>query len=293
MFPPFLPSAVTSLQTEYAIALAQWIVRREILTPLSQHKIATAYVQQGKGSRPILLLHGFDSSLLEYRSLIPFLAAANETWAVDLLGFGFTERLPGLPYSPAAIKIHLYSFWQTLIARPMIVVGASMGGATAIDFALTYPQAVHKLILINSVGYTGSFPLGQFLFPPFDALAVEVWRQRKLQPLHLATAFGNWNPALKDALRCAALHLEMPGWQEAFSTFTKSGGYSHLSSKVSRVDKPTLILWSEFDDVLGVGDAEKFQGDISGSRLVWLKNCGHVPQLEQPRTVAQHILSFC
>lgn len=293
MFPQFLPAAVACLQTEHAIALAEQIVRREILTPLSQHKIATAYVQQGKGGAPVLLLHGFDSSLLEYRHLLPLLATEREVWAVDLLGNGFTERLPGLPYNPLAIRTHLYSFWQTLIGRPIILVGASMGGATAIDFTLAYPQAVHKLILINSVGYTGSFPIGQFLFPPFDALAVEVWRQRKLQPLRLAATFSNWNPVLVDALRCAALHLEMPSWQEAFMTFTKSGGYNHLSSRIARVDKPTLILWSERDDVLGVSDAARFQQDIASSQLVWLKDCGHVPQIQRPQAVARYILTFC
>jgi len=291
MFPEFLPTAVKYLQSQSAIALAQNIQRRKIATPLSQQKIATAYIQQGTGGTPILLLHGFDSSLLEYRSLIPLLAQ-NETWAVDLLGFGFTERPAGLSYSPDTIRTHLYCFWQALIAQPVILVGASMGGAAAIDFTLNYPQAVQKLVLINSVGYTGSFPLAQFLFPPLDSLAVEWWRQRKLQPLLLATAFGNWSPVDVEALRCANLHLEMPGWQEAFNIFTKSGGYSTLSRRIRQIDKPTLVLWGKLDDVLGTGDAEKFQRDIAGSQLVWLENCGHVPQIEQPQILAQHIRQF-
>ncbi len=151
---------------------------------------------------------------------------------------------------------------------------------------------MQKLVLLNSVGYTGSFPLGPYLFPPLDALAVEWWRQRKLQPLLLATALGYWNPAEVEALRCANLHLEMPGWQEAFAIFTKSGGYSHLSGKIRQIDKPTLILWGELDDVLGTDNARKFQQDIVNSQLIWLENCGHVPQIEQPQILAQHILKF-
>ena len=221
---------------------------------------------------------------------MPLLAAHNETWAVDLLGFGFTERLQGVNFDPPAIKTHLYHFWKKLLNQPVILVGASMGGATAIDFALTYPNAVQKLVLINSVGYTGSFPFGRFLFPPLDFLAVEYWRQRKLQALFFSGISGE--AATEEAIRCAALHLEMPNWHEAMIAFTKSGGYSNLADKISQIDKPTLILWGEADETLGIADATKFQQAIAHSQLIWLKNCGHVPQLEQPQTTANHLLCF-
>jgi len=71
-----------------------------------------------------LLLHGFDSSVLEVVGCYHYLAAENETWAVDLLGFGFTDRITGIHFSPNAIKIHLYYFWKTL-KQPVILVGAS------------------------------------------------------------------------------------------------------------------------------------------------------------------------
>lgn len=292
MFGSFLPPQVKLLTESTSIALAQSIKRQPIATPLSQQLIATSYVRQGTGGAPILLLHGFDSSVLEFRCLLPLLATQNETWAVDLLGFGFTERVAGIPFSPPAIKTHLYYFWRTLINQPVMLVGTSMGGAAAIDFTLTYPDAVQRLVLINSVGYTGSFPQGRFLFPPLDYLAVEYWRQRKVQALFLSDISGNLEPATLEAIRCAVLHLEMPGWHEAMIAFTKSGGYSDLADKIAQIDKPTLILWGDSDETLGIGDAVKFQQAIAHSQLIWLKNCGHVPQLEQPQITARHILDF-
>ena len=292
MFASFLPSQVKLLKEPTSIALAQSIQRQPIVTPLSQQPIATSYVRQGRGGTPILLLHGFDSSVLEFRSLLPLLAADNETWAVDLLGFGFTNRVTGITFDPCAIKTHLYYFWKTLIDEPVMLVGASMGGAAAIDFTLTYPYAVQRLVLINSVGYTGSFPQGRFLFPPLDYLAVEYWRQRKVQALFVGSISGNLQPATLEAIRCAVLHLEMPGWHEAMIAFTKSGGYSDLADKIAQIHKPTLILWGESDETLGIGDAVKFQRAIAHSQLIWLKNCGHVPQLEQPQTTAEYLLAF-
>ncbi|HEY9845548.1 MAG TPA: alpha/beta hydrolase [Candidatus Caenarcaniphilales bacterium] len=291
MFPSFLPTAVEQLTEPTSINLAKSIQRYSIATALTQRAIATTYVQQGEGGTPLLLLHGFDSSLLEFRQLLPLLAPQNETWAVDLLGFGFTERVGGISYSPPAIKTHLYNFWKTLIHQPVIVVGASMGGAAAIDFTLTHPEAVEKLVLINSVGYSGSFPLGQLLFPPLDFLAVEGWRLRKVQPLFLSTTFG-WDASMVDTLRCATLHLEMPGWHEAMISFTKSGGYHDLANRIPQIDKPTLILWGVLDNMLGADDAVKLRHHIAHSQLIWLPDCGHVPQLEQPQILAQHLLDF-
>ena len=270
--------------------LFQNIKKNPITTPLNSQPISTAYIHQGNNGIPILLLHGFESSLLEFRLLVPLLAAKNETWAVDLLGFGFTQRLKNISYSPDTIKTHLYHFWKTQINKPVILVGASMGGATAIDFTLNYPDSVHQLVLINSVGYSGSFPQGRFLFPPFDYLAVEYWKQRKLQPLFFGETFGNLTNAELTSLQCAALHLDMPNWHEATISFTKSGGYSEIAPRIKEISKPTLILWGEKDETLPMGDAYKFERDIVQSRLIWLR-CGHTPQLELPGEVAEHIAS--
>ncbi|MEO1377802.1 MAG: alpha/beta fold hydrolase, partial [Cyanobacteria bacterium J06635_10] len=155
MFPKFLPAGVEQLTESASIALAQTIEQTSLTTPLSEQSINTTYVHQGSGGTPFLLIHGFDSSVLEYRRLLPLLAAQNETWAVDLLGFGFTDRLAGIKFNPNDIKTHLHCFWKNLINQPVILVGASMGGAAAIDFALTYPEIVEKLVLIDSAGLTG------------------------------------------------------------------------------------------------------------------------------------------
>ncbi|MEH2424975.1 MAG: alpha/beta hydrolase [Nostoc sp.] len=292
MFPNFLPSQVNQLTDPKAIAFVQSIQRIALATPLSQHPILTTYIHKGRGETPILLLHGFDSSILEFRLLLPLLATQNETWAVDLLGFGFTQRQKELTYSPTAIKIHLYNFWKTLINRPIILVGASMGGAAAIEFTLTYPQIVESLVLINSLGYTCAPTFSKYLFPPFDFFAVEYLHQRHILALNLGTVLASFNPKILLAIQCAMLHQEMPGWHDAMISYVKTGGYSDLANRIVLVDKPTLILWGEADGMLPPEDAEKFQQSIANSQLIKLKNCGHAPQLEQPQITSQHIFQF-
>ncbi len=288
----FLPSEIAQLTESTSIALAQSIQQIAITTPLSKQPIKTTYVRQGSGGTPILLLHGFDSSVFEFRRLLPLLAVENETWVVDLLGFGFTERLTEVPFSPAAIKSHFYYFWKTLINQPVILVGASMGGAAAIDFTLAYPEAVKKLVLLDSAGYTAGPNVSKFMFGPLGALATAFLSNPKVRQRISINAYHDKTFASLDAQLCAALHLKSQGWQEALIAFTKSGGYSSFGEKLSEIKQPTLILWGESDQILGIGDAYKFKEAIAHSQLIWIQNCGHVPHLEQPQITAKHILEF-
>lgn len=292
MFISFLPPEIAQLTESTSIALAQSIQQIPIITSLSQQPIPTAYVKRGCGGTPILLLHGFDSSVFEFRRLLPLIASKNEIWIVDLLGFGFTERLPGIPFSPMAIKTHLYSFWETLIKQPVILVGASMGGAAAIDFALEYPQTVQKLVLIDSAGYTDGPDMGKFMFPPLGYLATAFLSNPKIRQRISLNAYYDKSLASLDAQLCAALHLKSQDWRKALVAFTKSGGYRSFGEKLSQIKQQTLILWGDCDQILGTADAYKFKEAIPHSQLIWINNCGHVPHLEQPQMTAQHILEF-
>jgi pimeloyl-ACP methyl ester carboxylesterase len=293
MFPSFLPAVVGQLSEPTSIALAQSIQSQAIATPLSPEAITTTYVHQGSGGIPILLVHGFDSSILEFRRLLPLLARKNETWAMDLLGFGFTDRQPDIAYSPVAIKTHLYFFWETLINQPVILVGASMGGAAAIDFALTYPQVLQKLVLIDSAGLKGGSALSKLTFAPLYSLAAEFLRNPKVRNRICRNAYKNPSLISNDALLCGDLHLKMPNWNKALIAFTKSGGYSGFKfNQLAQIRQPTLILWGDTDKILGTGDAQKFKKAIPQSQQIWIKDSGHIPHLEQPEITAQHILDF-
>ncbi|MEM9924630.1 MAG: alpha/beta hydrolase [Cyanobacteria bacterium P01_D01_bin.50] len=294
MFPKFLPAGVEQFTESASITLAQTIEQTSLTTPLSEQSITTTYVHQGSGGTPFLLIHGFDSSVLEYRRLLPLLAAQNETWAVDLLGFGFTDRLAGIKFNPNDIKTHLHCFWKSSIAKPVILVGASMGGAAAIDFALSYPEIVEKLVLIDSAGLTGGSPISKLMFPPLDYFATEFLRNRKIRQSISRTAYKNKQFATEDALFCGALHLEMPNWNKALIAFTKSGGYQPFKVKqLEEIKQKTLILWGDEDKILGTKDAHKFKRAIPNSTLIWIKDSGHVPHLEQPQATAKEILDFC
>ena len=295
-----LPIEVTPLRSQLteatSIALVDNIQFCLVSTSFTSEVILTSYVCDGTSpshnDAPILLLHGFDSSLLEFRRLLPQLAASRQTWAMDLFGFGLTERLIDSQVSPDAIKDHLYYFWKTAIAKPIVLVGASMGGAAAIDFALTYPDVVQKLILIGSAGLRKGTVAGKFLVSPLDRLATNFLRSPKVRREVSLKAYADPKFVTTDAEVCASLHLAMPQWSESLISFTKSGGYGSFANQLPYLQQETLILWGDRDRILGIQDAPKFQAIIPNSKLVWIENSGHVPHLERSTTTAQEILKF-
>ncbi len=287
-FPAFLPPEVAGLTEKASRAVAMALKEVAIAIP---QPVLTRFGQAGAGGKPIVLLHGFDSSCLEFRRLMPLLAVNHRVWAMDLLGFGFCERPGGLEVSPEAICAHLYGFWREQVKEPMVLVGASMGGAAAIEFAIKHPEAVEKLVLLDSAGMTKSPNLGKFLIQPLGNLATGFLRQPKVRLAVSRKAYQDPGWVTADANLCASLHLLMPRWREALITFTRSGGY-YVGDRAQQVTTPTLILWGRQDRILGTTDAGKFVQAIARSQLQWIEDCGHVPHLEKAGETAEAIEAF-
>ncbi len=288
-----LPVEAAGLSEADSVAIAQQVQWVDVQMPAGP--VATSYVCSGQGI-PVLLLHGFDSSLFEFRRLVPLLAehaqAHCQVYAMDLLGFGFGDRLATQSIDPAAIKQHLLAFCQQVIGQPVVLVGASMGGGVAIDFAVSHPEAVKQLVLIDAVGFAAGPAIGKVMFPPLDRWATNFLRSPGVRRKISEKAYYDRTFVTPDAELCASLHLLMPRWQTALIAFTKSGGYNFLSKLISQIEVPALVLWGRQDRILGVKDATRFEQTIPQCQLVWIENCGHVPHLEKAQETAAHIAHF-
>lgn len=271
------------------MAIAQQVQWTDISLPFGT--VATSYVCRGEGT-PIVLLHGFDSSLFEFRRLVPLLAEHFQVWCLDLMGFGFCDRRGSDRADPEAIKQHLHAFLTQMIKVPVVLVGASMGGGVAIDFVTSYPDMVKQLVLIDAVGFAAGPAVGKFMFSPLDKWATNFLRSPSVRKKISEKAYYNKNFVTPDAQICASLHLLMPKWQEGLITFTKSGGYNFLSKKIAQVAVPTLVIWGRQDKILGTKDAARFKQEIDECTLVWIEECGHVPHLEKAAECAERIFEF-
>ncbi|MQL70693.1 hypothetical protein Taro_003017, partial [Colocasia esculenta] len=157
-FPTFLPQEVEWIRDPAARRMARRIERLPVQISFADSPIMSSCVrpfrQQAEAKLPVVLLHGFDSSCLEWSYSYPLLEDAGlETWALDVLGWGFSELGALSRCHVDAKREHLYQLWRSYIRKPMILVGPSLGAAMAIDFAAHYPKAVSNLVLINASVY--------------------------------------------------------------------------------------------------------------------------------------------
>lgn len=299
-FPPCVPEIAENIEDEAARAMLRRIQYTSVKTNLPQPDILTSHCAS-KGSddtaTPFMFLHGFDSSMLEYRYMLPLLDDMPDVDAhfVDILGWGLTEKPKSkeFSYAPTAKREHLRACHQQIMqSKPMVLVGASIGGAVALDFALEYPDKVKRLVLIDSQAFTDKqeSALMQRL-PILASWGADVLRSHWLRKVAVQMSYENEKFKCEDTIRITSLHCYSDGWKEAAMDFIIGEGYC-ISARVKDIACPTLVLWGDDDRVLPKGHPEKFLQTISMCELKVFDNCGHSPHIEHPNLVAKRITEF-
>jgi len=243
-------------------------------------------LQQSSDEAPVVILHGFDSSALEFRRLVPEMEERDvAVHYLDVLGWGFADISGVRDFSPEAKRAHIYAFWkQHLGGRPMVLGGASLGGGIAIDFAVAHPEAVERLVLINPQAYIDGAPK----VGPLGPLGIQLLSSWPLRWFATQLAyFDKEKYGTDDSVRIGRLHVRTKSWESASLNYLNSGGYT-LSPLVPQVRVPTLLLWGEEDTILDSDEqVPRFKEDIQGPvQFELIPNCGHVPHLEKPTQTA-------
>ena len=233
---------------------------------------------------PALLLHGFDSSFLEFRRLAPLLASGVQLFIPDLYGFGFCPRPTGGDYSPSGVLRHLEVLAREIGSRnpaPLGLIGASMGGSVAVELARRLPEQVNRLLLLAPAGLTGRpMPLP----PLLDGLGVRFLALPGVRRGLCRTAFADPDAAVGAAeLEIASLHLQSPGWADALRRFARSGGFAGSGAPLPH--QPITVLWGANDRILRAPQKRAALA-LLGERVRELDACGHLPHLDQTATVA-------
>uniref|UniRef100_A0A7S4N9I3 AB hydrolase-1 domain-containing protein n=1 Tax=Odontella aurita TaxID=265563 RepID=A0A7S4N9I3_9STRA len=243
---------------------------------------------------PVLLVHGFDSSCLEYRRLGPKLAAQGvDVYAVDLLGWGYSQLDDVSTFSAQAKVDALAGFWEAVGGnKPVCIGGASLGGAAAIEFGAANPDVVKGAVFIDAQGFVDGVGPMASLPKPLAQLGVKVLKSVPLR--NSANQMSYYDPetyATEDALKVGRFHCLRDGWDDALVSFMLSGGFSP-STKVEKIEAPSLVLWGRQDGILEKEFADKFIDTLPDGELRWVEECGHVPHLEQPEVTAEAIAGF-
>ena len=244
-----------------------------------------AVVGQGP---PLLLLHGFDSSFLEYRRLAPLLSQHFQLFIPDLFGFGFSPRPLDAIYGPEQVLSHLDAVLEHIPkATPCGLIGASMGGSVGVEMARRHPHQIKSLMLLAPAGLTGRPMPVPPLLDRFGAWFLSrPGVRRGLCRQAFADPDANVGAAEE---QIASLHLQCPGWAEALAAFARSGGFSGCGTPLP--DQPLHVIWGDNDRILRAPQ-KKAAALILNDRIEQFEDCGHLPHIDQPDRVAERCLNW-
>jgi len=254
-------------------------------------------------SVPLILLHGMSSSLNTWDSVVIGLKGQKRVISLDLPGFGLTGPSPENAYNFPYYSKFIDSFTTRLKIKRFILVGNSMGGAISWNYALHNPKGLAKMVLIDAAGYPKKGESGSLGFtiastPVINNLLLyatpKFLVRKSLETVYFdqsrvtdAQVERFHDVAIREGNREAALQIFKGSFTGSSKRFLNSN-----VPKIKDIKTPTLILWGDKDNLIGVNNVENFLNDIKGSKAEIYKNVGHVPMEEVPGKVAQSIKTF-
>ena len=249
------------------------------------------YVDVGEGPT-VVLLHGFASSIENWVTVMPRLVKDHRVIAIDLRGFGWTDR-PVADYSPAAQAKLLKDVLDERKVGKIALVAHSWGSSVALAFALAYPDQVERLALYDAWVYDSQLPsmfhmarakgLGEALFSLF-------YSERYEERLTL----GFYNPELvtQQLVDDVELAFDRPGTRFAALETVRGMRFDELEPKYRTITVPTLLLWGREDLVTPVSIGEKLVRQLPNAKLSVYPRCGHFPMLEASSESTRDLLAF-
>jgi len=246
------------------------------------------------GDGPLLvLLHGIASTADTWAPVATGLAANHTVLAPDLLGHGASAKPRG-DYSLGAYASGVRDLITALGYERATVVGHSLGGGIAMQFAYQFPERVERLVLISSGG------LGREVHPilrastlPGSEIVLALLGRRWLRTTGgaVGATLGRLGLRAGEDLAGVAAGLASLGDADARGAFvhTARAAIDPGGQRVSATDRlylaahlPTLIVWGERDPIIPAAHGEAAHAAIPGSRLEIFAGAGHFPHREQP-----------
>ncbi|HEX2411434.1 MAG TPA: alpha/beta hydrolase [Solirubrobacteraceae bacterium] len=270
---------------------------------LTLHGHRVTYRTAGRGP-VLLLLHGVTNSSQTWEHVAPLLSKRFTVIAPDLLGHG-ESATPRGDYSLGAHAAGARDVLSALGHTRVTVVGHSLGGGIAMQFAYQFPERCERLVLVSSGGLgrevhlllrAAALPGADYVLPFIASrqlLGVGKGLGSMLRRVHLAPG-GDL-----EVLAQGFASLDNAGSRQAF-LHTVRAVIEPSGQRVSAQDRlalaalmPTLIVWGERDSIIPVAHGEAAHAAMPGSRLEIFPDAGHMPHDDDPERFAAVVSAFC
>jgi 4,5:9,10-diseco-3-hydroxy-5,9,17-trioxoandrosta-1(10),2-diene-4-oate hydrolase len=285
------------------MALARWMLDALGRVQIEKHWVQVEGHQMHclkAGAGPeLILLHGLLGTASTWELTIPSLAAESTIYAVDALGIGESERVPGIDATLEAQAFRIVKFMDASAIRSADFLATSHGGAVALMLAAKYPARVRNLLL-----HAPANPFSSLADPliRFYLSGLGTWFAHRVtslpehvQALALGRMYGDPSQLRDGSLEKYMKPLRVPGTVAYVHSILKTWfeDMGRLEVALQHVRQfPTLLLWGDRDRAVSLESAQELRRCFDRVELVELPGTGHLPYEECPETLTRLVNSF-
>jgi pimeloyl-ACP methyl ester carboxylesterase len=258
------------------------------------------YEEEGEGP-PVLLIHGFGASTYTWRGIAPELAQSHQVIAVDLKGFGQSDK----PFDTRYSVFDQAELLEQLIVdrdlRDLTLVGHSFGGGVALVLALSDDERLRgritKLVLLDTIAYPQDIPVffRMLDMPLFSHVGVRMVPPAMQTRIALRIAYLDNSKIDDEEVETYAAPLRTAAGKHAIIHSARQimpDGLEEISERYKSIEMPTLIMWCDHDRIVPLDVGLKLRRTLPNSTLKLVEGCGHMPQEEQPAATLDMIRDF-
>ncbi|HET6994059.1 MAG TPA: alpha/beta hydrolase [Chitinophagaceae bacterium] len=245
------------------------------------------YVEQGdEAGIPVIFLHGYTDSWHSFETILPYLPGTLHVFAITQRGHGNSSK-PKDHYHPKDFAADIAAFIKETELGKAVIVGHSLGGVIAQQFALDYPEYTKALVIVGSDPAFNDNPgLAEFrkavmqLSDPVDYKFAETFQK--------STINGTIDSNYLKLLINETLKLPAGVWKEVIDGFM---GVDY-TKELYKIEQPVLIFWGDKDEICPRVAQDIMAREIKNARLAVYKETGHALHWEQPDRFANDLLIF-
>ncbi len=251
------------------------------------------YERAGGGDAAVVFLHAGVSDMRMWDPQFDRFARRYRTIRYDLRGFGKSPMPEGGQYSN---RDDLFGLLNHLGVEKAALIGCSMGGAAAVDFALEHPAMVTALVLVGA-GVGGYIPTDSASFAYWGELVAAIQkgdldRAREMEAALWIDGLGRDAAQIDPAYRARARELHRDNFKPERLLHPEQPLKPPAIERLGEISVPALVLIGDRDapDVLKL--ANRLASDVKGARLEMIRDAAHLPNLEHPEVFNRLVLEF-
>ncbi|HYV55380.1 MAG TPA: alpha/beta hydrolase [Chitinophagaceae bacterium] len=245
------------------------------------------YAEQGdEQGTPVIFLHGYSDSWHSFEDILPYLPETIHAFALTQRGHGNSSKPEG-NYHPKDLAADVAAFIKEMGLSKAVIVGHSLGGVVAQQFALDYPEQTIAIVLIGTdAAFRDNPGLAEFrqevmkLADPIDyAFAERFQKSTIVRPIDSSRLKLFIDESLKMPARI---------WKEVNDGFMSVD----YTKALHKINQPVLIFWGDKDQICPESSQHAMVKEIKNSKLIIYPGTGHALHWEQPLLFVEDFVPF-